>query len=141
MVERSARGRRVSDRKMEVQMELLKVIAEQNHEKLFEYNADTDKASIYMIKDGSFDKTIIYDDFSFKIEEYMKFCPNEDVELFKENFNRCVRKPSHATFEMRLNYKRGRLEWVRVFLASIDEPDGNVKLVAGRIASIQKEKD
>ena len=35
MVERSARGRRVSDRKMEVQMELLKVIAEQNHEKLF----------------------------------------------------------------------------------------------------------
>ena len=94
-----------------------------------------------MIKDGSFDKTIIYDDFSFKIEEYMKFCPNEDVELFKENFNRCVRKPSHATFEMRLNYKRGRLEWVRVFLASIDEPDGNVKFVAGRIASIQKEKD
>lgn len=141
MVERSGRGRRVSDRKMEVQMELLKVIAEQNHEKLFEYNADTDKASIYMIKDGSFDKTIIYDDFSFKIEEYMKFCPNEDVELFKENFNRCVRKPSHATFEMRLNYKRGRLEWVRVFLASIDEPDGNVKFVAGRIASIQKEKD
>ena len=79
MVERSARGRRVSDRKMEVQMELLKVIAEQNHEKLFEYNADTDKASIYMIKDGSFDKTIIYDDFSFKIEEYMKFCPNEEI--------------------------------------------------------------
>ena len=36
MVERSGRGRRVSDRKMEVQMELLKVIAEQNHEKLFE---------------------------------------------------------------------------------------------------------
>ena len=36
-----------------------------------------------MIKDGSFDKTIIYDDFSFKIEEYMKFCPNEDVELLK----------------------------------------------------------
>ncbi len=34
MVERSGRGRRVSDRKMEVQMELLKVIAEQNHEKL-----------------------------------------------------------------------------------------------------------
>ena len=57
MVERSGWGRRVSDRKMEVQMELLKVIAEQNHEKLFEYNADTDKASIYMIKDGRFDKT------------------------------------------------------------------------------------
>lgn len=141
MVERSGRGRRVSDRKMEVQMELLKVIAEQNHEKLFEYNADTDKASIYMIKDGKFDKSIIYDDFSFKIEEYMRFCPIEDVELFKENFNQCVREPSHAAFEMRWKDKSGRFEWMRVFLASIDEPDGNVKIVAGRIASIQKEKD
>ena len=44
MADKRNRGRRITDRTMEAYYELMKIVAENNHERMFEYYVEADEA-------------------------------------------------------------------------------------------------
>lgn len=137
---RSSRGRRKADRELEVQFELMRIIAEQNHEITFEYDVDLDRASMFEVVNGKFTEISTFEEYRDRIEEHSAYLNPEDFPLFAKTFKKCLKKPSRYVIDVRLNAGRKRNEWHRLFLASVDDLDGKVATVAGRFISIHAEK-
>ena len=49
MEDKRKRGRRITDRITEAYYELMKIVAENNHERMFEYYVEDDEAYIFKI--------------------------------------------------------------------------------------------
>lgn len=76
----------------EKQNELLRVIAEQNHEKLIQYDAIEDRALVYAIENGQF--ILLFD-----IADYVKenhygsvFIDPEDKKVFRRAIQACLQR-------------------------------------------------
>lgn len=131
-----------TDEKQELaaQFELLKVIAEQNREKVLEYDAAGDMMSVYRVSNGQF---VIEE----TIEMYVSgghfgniLVAQEDREAYRAAFRKCLKKPTHMLTDMRCSFRGSEMEWHRLYLASVAGPDNAVARVAGRFISIQKDK-
>ena len=79
-------------KEQEKQNELLRVVAEQNHERLIEYDVKEDRAVVYAIENDRFD--ILFD-----IEDYVKknhygsvFIDPEDKKVFRRAMHACLQK-------------------------------------------------
>lgn len=53
MADKRNRGRRITDRITEAYYELMKIVAENNHERMFEYYVEDDEAYIFKIVNSS----------------------------------------------------------------------------------------
>lgn len=53
MEDKRNRGRRITDRITEAYYELMKIVAENNHERMFEYYVEDDEAYIFKIVNSS----------------------------------------------------------------------------------------
>lgn len=134
------RGRRQTDRKIEAYYELMKVIAENNHERMFEYYVDSDVASICRVLNGKEIEDTVYPDFKENIERYMAECPADSIAAFKKMFENCLMRPSHNALELYFIGDNGKSQLVRMFLVSIPDLAGNVCLIAGVLLKIEDEK-
>lgn len=126
----------------EANRELLKVIAEQNQEKILEYDTLSDEAVVYKIVNGQF--VTLYQVSGYVDEEkYGKvFVAPEDMKTFQKSIRACLKKPSHVTVDVRFVEKKGKKsEWNRCYMASVVGEDGRVKQIVGRFLSIHKEKE
>lgn len=134
------RIRRKDDRELEIQYELLKIIAEQNKELLFNYDVEYDKAIIYEVRNGEFFEKESYDNYLKEIDSILKNSSEKDKKLFKKALSNCLKKESHEVFEIQIPNEKGKKEWYRVFLASIGEVAGEITTIAGRFISVHNEK-
>lgn len=137
---RNSRGRRKEDRELEVQYELMKVIAEHNKEQLFEYDIEEDCARIYGIKNGVPVEAFVYQDCFKNQKQYLDRLNSKDAKSIKNAIETCAKKDSHQIIDIKCPIKNGGKEWYRFYFASICDLDGEIKSVAGRIVSIQRDK-
>ena len=127
-------------KEQEKQNELLRVVAEQNHERLIEYDVKEDRAVVYAIENDRFE--VLFD-----IEDYVKknhygsvFIDPEDKKVFRRAMHACLQKEGTVTVDVRYCEKENQPEWNRFYLVSIAEEDGKTDRMVGRFCCVQQEK-
>ncbi len=128
----------IQDEKL--QLELLKMVAEQNHEMFFQYDIKTDVAILAGISKGFFEAKEVILDYHANAERMYDRVAEEDRELYKKEFERCLQRPMSRVFEIRYLNKAGEKIWHRVFLISLADRNRKVEKIAARMISIHKEK-
>ena len=126
---------------LQIQFELMKVIAEQEQERLFEYNKKTDRATLYKVVNGNYTVIQSFEKYQKNLDSYLFEYDKKDVTTYKKALQKCLKKTCNVVFEIRGALNGNEPEWYRIFLASIAGEDGNVNCVAGRIINIQKQKE
>ena len=119
---------------------LLSVVAEQNRERILDYNVVSDTVRMYKIVDGQFE--ILHE-----ITDYMDgngigkyFIDEEDVEKYRESIEKCLAGPCDQLIDVHYHDKGEPSEWYRAYLSSIADETGRVTQIVGRLMSVQKDK-
>ena len=81
-------------KELEVQYELMRIIAEQNHEIMFEYDVEKNRAALYEVVNGNFVERHGYEDYVDKIDEHLQKLDSDEAQLYKKTFFKCLKKPS-----------------------------------------------
>lgn len=121
--------------------ELLKVIAEQNHEKILQYDIKSDEMVVYSVVQGQF--VTLY-----RTQEYIEqkrfgsvFVAPEDKKNFQKAIRTCLSKPTHTVVDARfIEHKGADPEWHRFYLVSMGGEDNKVERIVGRFISVHEEK-
>lgn len=129
-----------ADQQMNEEFNLLKVVAEQNHERILAYEVDTDIVRMYSVVNGAFE--IIHE-----VQQYLKgdnigkyFIEPEDTEIYRKAINACLLRPCQQRIEVHYRDKGQQPEWYSAYLVSTAGEDGNVAKIIGRLMSVQEDK-
>lgn len=140
MADKRNRGRRITDRTMEAYYELMKIVAENNHERMFEYYVEADEAYIFKIANSSPVQETVYPCFKQNIDTYMSECPADSIESFKKQLDKCLLRPMRTAFQLSFISEDGKSKPVEMYMVSIPDLDKKVCMVAGVMVDIRDEK-
>lgn len=140
MEDKRNRGRRITDRITEAYYELMKIVAENNHERMFEYYVEDDEAYIFKIVNSSPAQETVYPVFKQNIDTYMSECPADSIECFKKQLDKCLLRPMRTAFQLSFISEDGKSKPVEMYMISIPDLDKKVCMVAGVMFDIRDEK-
>ena len=140
MADKRNRGRRITDRTMEAYYELMKIVAENNHERMFEYYVEADEAYIFKIANSPPAQETVYPCFKQNIDTYMSECPADSIESFKKQLDKCLLRPMRTAFQLSFISEDGKSKPVEMYMVSIPDLDKKVCMVAGVMFDIRDEK-
>lgn len=140
MADKRNRGRRITDRTIEAYYELMKIVAENNHERMFEYYVEADEAYIFKIANSSPAQETVYPVFKQNIDTYMSECPADSIESFKKQLDKCLLRPMRTAFQLSFISEDGKSRPVEMYMVSIPDLDKKVCMVAGVMFDIRDEK-
>ena len=140
MEDKRNRGRRITDRITEAYYELMKIVAENNHERMFEYYVEDDEAYIFKIVNSSPAQETVYPLFKQNIDTYMSECPADSIECFKKQLDKCLLRPMRTAFQLSFISEDGKSRPVEMYMVSIPDLDKKVCMVAGVMFDIRDEK-
>ena len=124
-----------------LQIEILKMMAEQNHEKFLEYDRATDTMVLSEIKDGKFQPLEVVEQCLASDELGANRIYEKDKLMYRRHLQRCLNSPSHCEFEVRYMIPGEGPRWYRMFVLSIGDENGYVTKFAARMINIQRHKD
>ncbi len=126
----------------ELQISLMKMVAEQNREKFMEYDRLTDTVVVSEVRNGHFHELEVIEGFAGEADLMLERIHHDDRALYRKKLQGCLSKPMHNVFEIRyILPETGLGRWYRVFLMSIGDENGYVIKFAARMINIQAEKD
>lgn len=140
MEDKRKRGRRITDRITEAYYELMKIVAENNHERMFEYYVEDDEAYIFKIVNSSPAQETVYPVFKQNIDTYMSECPADSIECFKKQLDKCLLRPMRTAFQFSFISEDGKSKPVEMYMISIPDLDKKVCMVVGVMFDIRDEK-
>lgn len=140
MEDKRKRGRRITDRITEAYYELMKIVAENNHERMFEYYVEDDEAYIFKIVNSSPAQETVYPVFKQNIDTYMSECPEDSIECFKKQLDKCLLRPMRTAFQFSFISEDGKSKPVEMYMISIPDLDKKVCMVVGVMFDIRDEK-
>lgn len=140
MADKRNRGRRITDRITEAYYELMKIVAENNHERMFEYYVEDDEAYIFKIVNSSPAQETVYPVFKQNIDTYMSECPADSIECFKKQLDKCLLRPMRTAFQLSFISEDGKSKPVEMYMVSIPDLDKKVCMVVGVMFDIRDEK-
>lgn len=140
MADKRNRGRRITDRTIEAYYELMKIVAENNHERMFEYYVEADEAYIFKIANSSPAQETVYPCFKQNIDTYMSECPADSIESFKKQLDKCLLRPMRTAFQLSFISEDGKSKPVEMYMVSIPDLNKKVCMVAGVMFDIRDEK-
>lgn len=140
MADKRNRGRRITDRITEAYYELMKIVAENNHERMFEYYVEDDEAYIFKIVNSSPAQETAYPLFKQNIDTYMSVCPEDSIECFKKQLDKCLLRPMRTAFQLSFISEDGKSRPVEMYMVSIPGLDKKVCMVVGVMFDIRDEK-
>lgn len=140
MADKRNRGRRITDRIIEAYYELMKIVAENNHERVFEYYVEDDEAYIFKIVNSSPAQETVYPFFKQNIDTYMSECPADSIECFKKQLDKCLLRPMRTAFQLSFISEDGKSKPVEMYMVSIPDLDKKVCMVVGVMFDIRDEK-
>jgi len=124
----------------ELQMSLMKMVAEQNREKFVEYNCDTDYFVMSEVINGHFHVKREVDKFLGEENDVLNSIALEDREMFFKEVNKCLKQPFTRVFDVRIEWEDRDKEWYRIFMTSIADESRQVKHIAARLVCIHEQK-
>lgn len=140
MEDKRNRGRRITDRITEAYYELMKIVAENNHERMFEYYVEDDEAYIFKIVNSFPAQETAYPLFKQNIDTYMSECPEDSIECFKKQLDKCLLRPMRTAFQLSFISEDGKSKPVEMYMVSIPDLDKKVCMVVGVMFDIRDEK-
>ncbi len=123
-----------------LQLELLKVVAEQQQENFLEYDLKTDKATLSRVMNGQFVVLEVIEGYGANEAVSFARIAEEDRAEYKKLISKCIKRPSQATLDLRMLNAKGEKLWYRLFIISTAGEDRKVDKITGRFCPIHKEK-
>ena len=123
-----------------LQLAIMRVVAELNQEKFFEYDCETDEATLSVISNGRFAVKETMQDYLNKGDKMISRIAEEDRALYHKEFARCLQKPLSRVFDIRFLNDKGEHLWHRMYLVSVADSSRKVTKIGARLISIHKEK-
>jgi len=128
------------EQKGELQMSLMKMVAEQNKEKFIEYDCEEDRFILSEIRNGHFFVRAEVENFFTQDNVVLNSIASEDRDVFYKEVDRCRKKPSTHAFDIRIDWEERGDEWYRVFMTSVADESRKVKYIAARLVCIHAQK-
>ncbi len=125
----------------ELQLSLMKMMAEQSHDKFLEYYRETDTVILSEIVDGKFHVLETLENFISKEDMVLNRIYEQDKELYRHKIQVCLAKPCNSVFDVRYMVPDYGPRWYRVFLLSVGDENGYVTKFVARMANIQMQKE
>ena len=125
----------------ELQLSLMKMMAEQSHDKFLEYYRETDTVILSEIVDGKFHVLETLENFISKEDMVLNRIYEQDKELYRHQIQVCLAKPCNSVFDVRYMVPDYGPRWYRVFLLSVGDENGYVTKFVARMANIQMQKE
>lgn len=124
------------------QFELLKIVAELNHEMIFDYEVDKGVARLSEVQNGRFVVVREERDCSAEIwKQYHEEIVEEDIPALAKCFEALRQKPMQKVIEFRFSLYQDEKKWYRFFLVSESSLENNhVDHIAGRLVCVDQEK-
>ena len=110
----------------ELQLNLMKMMAEQGHEKFLEYYRENDTVILSEIQDGHFHVLETVEGFISRQNMVLNRIYEKDQELYRVKIQKCLAKPSHSVFDVRYVIPEVGPRWYRMFLMSVGDESGYV---------------
>ena len=127
-------------KEQEKQNELLRVIAEKNHEQVIEYDVKEDHAVVYAVENDRFEVLFDVEDYIQKNRYGSVFIDPEDRKVFRRAVHTCLQKEGTVMVDVRYQGKDSPSEWYSCYLVSIAGENGEIDRMVGRFRNIQQEK-
>lgn len=123
-----------------LQIDLMRLIAEQQQERFLEYDVTSDTATLSKVMNGRFVLLEEIKDYLGNEEASFSRIVDEDRSDYRKHLKRCIKRPSQAVMEIRLINDKQEQIWHRLFMASIADDDKKVSTVMGLFLPIHQEK-
>ena len=127
-------------KEQEKQNELLRVVAEKNHEQVIEYDVKEDHAVVYAVENDRFEVLFDVEDYIQKNRYGSVFIDPEDRKVFRRAVHTCLQKEGTVMVDVRYQGKDSPSEWYSCYLVSIAGENGEIDRMVGRFRNIQQEK-
>lgn len=124
----------------ELQLSLMKMIAEQGHEKFMEYYRENDTIILSEIIDGQFRVFETVEGFISRADMVLDRIYEKDQPIYRREIQTCLAQPRNSVFDIRYNVPDYGPRWYRVFLMSVGDETGYVTKFVARMANIQEQK-
>ena len=124
----------------ELQLNLMKMIAEQGKEKFLEYYRDTDTVILSEIVDGKFNVLEKIDGFISREDMVLSRIYEKDQAMYRREIQTCLAQPRNSVFDVRYMIPDFGPRWYRFFLMSVGDETGYVTKFVARMVNIQDQK-
>ncbi len=124
----------------QLQLELLKIVAEQQQEKFLEYDLKTDTATLSRVVNGQFVPLEVITGYYANVVDSFSRIAEEDREAYQKLIAKSIKRPSQNAMDLRMISEKGEKVWYRMFLMSTADAERKVSKITGRFLPIHKEK-
>lgn len=124
----------------ELQLGLMKMMAEQNHDKFLEYYRDTDTIILSEIREGRFHVMETVEGFISREDMVLDRIYEKDKASYRKQIQKCLAHATNSVFEVRYIIPDFGPRWYRMFLMSVEDDNGYVIKFVARMVNIQEEK-
>lgn len=125
----------------ELQLNLMKVMAEEGREKFMEYYRENDTIILSEIRDGKFCEMETVTGFVSRENMVLNRIYEKDQDQYRKEIQKCLAKPGISVFDVRYLIPDVGPRWYRVFLMSVGDENGYVTKFVARMVNIQVQKD
>ena len=125
----------------ELQLELMKLMAEQNNEKFLEYDRATDTVVLSEIREGKFYPLETVKDFISKENMVLDRIFEKDQAAYRVQIQQSIARPCTKVFDVRYVIPNFGPRWYRMFLMSVGDENGYVTKFVAHMVNIQEQKD
>ena len=125
----------------ELQLNLMKVMAEESRDKFLEYYRENDTIILSEIIDGCFREVEVVEGFISRENMVLNRIYDKDQESYRDQIRACLVKPKTSVFEVRYVIPDVGPRWYRMYLMSVADENGYVTKFVARMVNIQSLKE
>lgn len=125
----------------ELQLNLMKVMAEQSHDKFMEYYRENDTIIMSEVQDGHFQVFETVEGFISRENMVLNRIYEKDQDTYRKEIQKCLARPKNSVFEVRYIIPNVGPRWYRIFLMSVGDENGYVTKFVARMVNVQEQKD
>jgi len=124
----------------ELQLGLMKMMAEQSHDKFLEYYREKDTIILSEICEGKFHVLETVEGFISRENMVLHRIYEKDKDMYRKEIQMCLAQPRHSVFDVRYIVPDFGPRWYRMFLMSVGDANGYVTKFVARMVNIQEQK-
>ncbi|MBQ8280731.1 MAG: EAL domain-containing protein [Roseburia sp.] len=124
----------------ELQLGLMKMMAEQGHDKFLEYYRENDTIILSEIRDGHFYVLETVEGFISRENMVLSRIYEKDQDMYRKEIQKCLAHPKHSVFDVRYMIPDFGPRWYRMYLMSVADENGYVTKFVARMTNIQEQK-
>lgn len=124
----------------EMQLSLMKIMAEQNHDKFMEYDRETDTLILSEVRDGHFHILETIESFISREDMKLGRIYEKDQDMYRREIQVCLAQPKYSVFDIRYMVPDFGPRWYRAFLMSVGDETGYVTKFVARMSNIHEQK-